>query len=162
MLNFLLPVIYLVIGILAIILLLALFKKAGQKELAASPRYQWEKAVEEYGDPAIISLYQNAKSDEERAEIAAFVNSELTKSGDTAGNTPEENNTEPDIMGTTTVIPDLQRIALEDLAMEHEPQEETSDINITQENTILQEDTTEVFSDEPSATASPEQENIDN
>ena len=72
-------VVYLAIGIAAILLLLFLFKKVGEKELAASPRLQWEKAVEEYGEPAIISLYQNAQTDEERAEIAAFVTNELAK-----------------------------------------------------------------------------------
>lgn len=72
-------VIYLVIGGLGLALLIFLFIKVGKKEFEASPQYTWEKAVKEYGDAAIANLFHNAKSDEEKVEIAAFVTGELAK-----------------------------------------------------------------------------------
>ncbi len=112
-------IIYLVIGAAVVIALMVIFRKMGIAEEEASPARQWEKAVEAYGDPAIINLYQNAASDEERAEIAAFVNGELAKMN--GGGQEEEpilpeEPVEEDTLGATTVIPDLQRIGLEDMA----------------------------------------------
>ena len=118
-------VIYLVIGALVVIALLAIFRKLGRQEQAASPQAQWEKAVAAYGDETIAKLYRNATSDQERAEIIAFINQEMNQTG----NAPEEAavelpaDTDDDAMGVTTVIPDFQRIALEDMAMEEQPQE---------------------------------------
>lgn len=70
-------IIYLVIGGALIALLAFLFIREGQREEQSRPQYAWEKAVEDYGDPTLISLYRRAKTDEERLEIASFVNPEL-------------------------------------------------------------------------------------
>lgn len=77
-------ILYILIGVAAFALLAYLFIRAGKKEAEASPQYHWQKAVEEYGDPAMINLYQNAKSNEEREEIASFVNEALGKRQKTA------------------------------------------------------------------------------
>ena len=63
-------IIYLVIGAALIALLAFLFVREGRRELESRPQYAWEKAVEDYGDPTLISLYRRAKTDEERLEIA--------------------------------------------------------------------------------------------
>ncbi|NLF79727.1 MAG: zinc-ribbon domain-containing protein [Clostridia bacterium] len=82
--------IYIFIGVAAAALLVYLFIRAGKKEAEASPQYRWQKAVQEYGDPAMINLYQNAKSNEERAEIASFVNEALDKREKTQAASPTE------------------------------------------------------------------------
>lgn len=75
----LLLVIYFLIGVAAFALLTFIFIRTGKKEAEASPQYQSQKALEEYGDPAMLKLYLNAKSNEEREEIASFVNEALAK-----------------------------------------------------------------------------------
>lgn len=70
-------IIYLVIGGALIALFAFLFIREGQREEQSRPQYAWEKAVEDYGDPTLLSLYRRAKTDEERLEIASFVNPEL-------------------------------------------------------------------------------------
>jgi hypothetical protein len=72
-------VIYILIGVAAFALLAFIFVRTGKQEAAASPQYRSQKALEEYGDPAMLNLYLNAKSNEEREEIASFVNEALAK-----------------------------------------------------------------------------------
>jgi len=109
-------VIYLVIGGLGLALLIFLFIQVGKKEYAASPHHTWENAIKEYGDPAIANLYQNAKSDGERSEIAAFVNGELGKREPEAKKSPVSATEEKDIV--------LSR--LENINMSREPESEES------------------------------------
>ena len=107
--------IYLLIGVAVVIFIVAIFRKLGRQEQAASPAAQWEKAVEAYGDEAIVKLYRNARSDQERAEIASFISSELTRKAEAGEEVTVSMDDlmakfDEDPMGVTAIIPDFQRI----------------------------------------------------
>ncbi len=88
----LIPILSFVVGGALLALLLTLFIRQGKiEEEDMNPNIRMMKKIRAYGDPAIISLFENAGSDQERAEIVAFVDAEIAK---TSGKQPETNDNE--------------------------------------------------------------------